>query len=164
MEGWRLLQQVPQLKWTLAARGTPVLNESELAILILRILIQMTSYYPSRDGDGAIIRPLPTVMRVLSEPNTLPHIVQLLVTFDPVIGRTIPTYIPDPTGILPHKVNIFFLGCLQPTFYVCWALLAGCLVFFKVYYKIVSESLPSSVTVLTHKFVIFSATDTGGIQ
>ena len=124
----------------------------------------MTSYYPSRDGDGAIIRPLPTVMRVLSEPNTLPHIVQLLVTFDPVIGRTIPTYIPDPTGILPHKVNIFFLGCLQPTFYVCWALLAGCLVFFKVYYKIVSESLPSSVTVLTHKFVIFSATDTGGIQ
>ena len=63
MEGWRLLQQVPQLKWTLAARGTPVLNESELAILILRILIQMTSYYPSRDGDGAIIRPLPTLQK-----------------------------------------------------------------------------------------------------
>ena len=56
MEGWRLLQQVPQLKWTLVAKGTPVLNESELAILILRILIQMTTYYPSRDGDGAIIR------------------------------------------------------------------------------------------------------------
>jgi DnaJ family protein C protein 13 len=87
MEGWRLLHQVPQLKWTLVAKGTPVLNESELAILILRILIQMTAYYPSRDADGAVIRPLPTVMRVLSEPNALPHIVQLLVTFDPVLGE-----------------------------------------------------------------------------
>ena len=38
-----------------------------------------------RDGDGAIIRPLPTVKRVLTEPNSLPHIVQLLVTFDPVL-------------------------------------------------------------------------------
>jgi DnaJ family protein C protein 13 len=89
MEGWRLLHQVPQLKWTLVAKGTPVLNESELAILILRILIQMTAYYPSRDKDGAVIRPLPTVMRVLSEPNALPHIVQLLVTFDPVLGEAV---------------------------------------------------------------------------
>ena len=31
------------------------------------------------------IRPLPTVKRILSEPNSLPHIVQLLVTFDPVL-------------------------------------------------------------------------------
>ena len=31
------------------------------------------------------LRPLPTVKRILSEPNTLPHIVQLLVTFDPVL-------------------------------------------------------------------------------
>ncbi len=89
MEGWRLLHQVPQLKWTLVAKGTPVLNESELAILILRILIQMTAFYPSRDADGAVIRPLPTVMRVLSEPNALPHIVQLLVTFDPVLGEAV---------------------------------------------------------------------------
>ena len=85
MEGWRLLHQVPQLKWTLVARGVAVMNESELATLILRILIQMAKVFPSRDVDGAIIRPLPTVKRILSEPGTLPHIVQLLVTFDPVL-------------------------------------------------------------------------------
>ena len=28
---------------------------------------------------------MPTVKRILSEPNALPHIVQLLVTFDPVL-------------------------------------------------------------------------------
>ena len=32
-----------------------------------------------------VSRPLPTVKRILSEPNALPHIVQLLVTFDPVL-------------------------------------------------------------------------------
>ncbi len=36
-----------------------------------------------RDSDQAIIRPLPRAKRVLSEPNVLPHIVQLLLTFDP---------------------------------------------------------------------------------
>ena len=40
--------QVPQLKWTLVAKGTAVMNESELATLILKILITMTSNYPSR--------------------------------------------------------------------------------------------------------------------
>ena len=36
--------------------GTAVMNESELATLILRILIQMAKVFPSRDVDGAIIR------------------------------------------------------------------------------------------------------------
>ena len=56
MEGWRLLHQVPQLKWTLVARGTGSMNESELATLILRILSHMAKIFPSRDVDGAIIR------------------------------------------------------------------------------------------------------------
>jgi len=48
MDGWRMLQHVPQLKWCLMAKGAPVLNESELATLILNILIQMCQYFPSR--------------------------------------------------------------------------------------------------------------------
>ena len=56
MEGWRLVHQVPQLKWTLVAKGVAVMNESELATLILRILITMARVFPSRDVDGAIIR------------------------------------------------------------------------------------------------------------
>jgi DnaJ family protein C protein 13 len=48
MDGWRMVQQVSQLKWCFVAKGTPVMNESELATLILNILIQMCQYFPSR--------------------------------------------------------------------------------------------------------------------
>ena len=44
-----------------------------------------TRYYPSKDVDGAIIRPLPKVKHALSDAMNLPHIVQLLLTFDPVL-------------------------------------------------------------------------------
>ena len=47
---------MPQLKWTMVARGTAVMNESELATLILRLLSHMAKIFPSRDVDGAIIR------------------------------------------------------------------------------------------------------------
>ena len=48
MDGWRPLQSVPQLKWTIMATGQAVLNESDLACLIFNMLIKMSSYYPSR--------------------------------------------------------------------------------------------------------------------
>lgn len=48
MDGWRALQQVSQLRWTLLAKGSPVLNESELAAQILEILIKVCQYFPSR--------------------------------------------------------------------------------------------------------------------
>lgn len=41
LEGWRLLQQVSQLKWMLMAKGQAVLNESELASKILGIFINL---------------------------------------------------------------------------------------------------------------------------
>ena len=48
MDGWRPLQSVPQLKWTLLASGQAVMNESDLATLILNMLIKMAEYYPSK--------------------------------------------------------------------------------------------------------------------
>ena len=44
LEGWRLLQQVPQLKWALLGKGQAVMNESEMASLILSIFINMCRY------------------------------------------------------------------------------------------------------------------------
>ncbi|MBN3289374.1 DJC13 protein, partial [Polypterus senegalus] len=85
MDGWRPLQTIPQLKWCLLASGQAVLNETDLATLILNMLITMCSYFPSRDQDNAIIRPLPRVKRLLTESTCLPHIVQLLLTFDPIL-------------------------------------------------------------------------------
>ena len=48
LEGWRTLGQLPQLKWTLVARGSPIFNESQLATEILEILIKLCVYFPSR--------------------------------------------------------------------------------------------------------------------
>lgn len=48
MDGWRPLQAIPQLKWCLLATGQAVMNESDLATMILNMLITMCSYYPSR--------------------------------------------------------------------------------------------------------------------
>ncbi|XP_058039931.1 dnaJ homolog subfamily C member 13 isoform X6 [Ahaetulla prasina] len=85
MDGWRPLQVIPQLKWCLLATGQAVLNETDLATLILNMLVTMCSYFPSRDHDNAIIRPLPKVKRLLSDNTCLPHIIQLLLTFDPIL-------------------------------------------------------------------------------
>lgn len=92
MDGWKTLDRVPQLKWTLLASGQSLLNDSELAATILDILTSVCSLYPSRDQvTGAIIRPLPKIKRQLNDPTCLPHIVQLLLTFDPVLVEKVVT-------------------------------------------------------------------------
>ena len=48
MDGWRPMVTVPQLKWTLLATGQAVMNETDMATLILNMLIKMAEYYPSR--------------------------------------------------------------------------------------------------------------------
>ena len=48
MDGWRPLQSISQLKWYLLATGTAVMNETDLAVLILNMLIKMCEFYPNR--------------------------------------------------------------------------------------------------------------------
>lgn len=86
LDGWKTIDRIPQLKWTLTASGQGILNDSELASLILDILISMCTLFPSRDQiNGAIIRPFPKIKRALNDPTCLPHLVQLLLTFDPTL-------------------------------------------------------------------------------
>lgn len=82
MEGWRQLCDVPQLKWALMGVGDSLLTESELSTVILDIFIQMVKKYPGRGAQGQLIRPEPKIKRILCQPDSLPHIVQLLLTFD----------------------------------------------------------------------------------
>lgn len=77
MDGWRPVSAIPQLKWCLLASSSPLMNETELAEIILSMLIKICEFYPSRDTHGSIIRPLPKCKRLLSEPTCLPHIVQV---------------------------------------------------------------------------------------
>ena len=91
MDGWRTIDKIPQLKWSLLATGQAKMNETSMSILILNMLIKMTAFYPSRDQDGSIIRPLPKIKRLLSESTCLTHLVQLLLTFDPIIVEKVAT-------------------------------------------------------------------------
>ena len=51
MDGWKTIDKIPQLKWTLLATGTPIMNETSMATLILNILLKMCHFYPSKDAD-----------------------------------------------------------------------------------------------------------------
>lgn len=48
MDGWRPLATIPQLKWYLMATGSPILNETDLCVLVLNMLIKMSEFYPNR--------------------------------------------------------------------------------------------------------------------
>lgn len=86
------MDRIPQLKWTLQATGQALFNEGQVAETILDILISICSLYPSRDpATDAIIRPFPKIKRLLNDPTCLPHIVQLLLTFDPILVEKVVT-------------------------------------------------------------------------
>lgn len=110
LDSWKSVSQLPQLKWSLLAKGTAVLNESELATHILNILIKMCEYYPSRDADEAIIRPLPKVKRLLSETTSLSHIVQLLLTFDPILVEKVATLLCEIMRDNPEMSKVYLTG------------------------------------------------------
>lgn len=110
LDGWRNLGNIPQFKWTLICTNNGILNESELAILILDIFIKISSYYPSRDEDGCVVRPLPRIKQYLSEQSSLPHIVQLLLTFDPVIVVRVATLISLIAEDNPIMPRLFLTG------------------------------------------------------
>lgn len=110
LDSWRVMSQVSQLKWTLIAKGNPVINESELATLIFNILIKMCEYFPSRDADNAVIRPLPRVKRLLTDLQCLPHIVQLLLTFDPVLVERVATLLCEIMKDNPEVSKVYLTG------------------------------------------------------
>lgn len=110
MDGWRLLQQITQLKWTLFAKGTPILNESELASTLLSILIRICQFFPSRDSDGAVIWPIPKIRRILCEAHCLPHVVQLLLTFDPILIEKVATLLCEIAADNPAVAKFYLTG------------------------------------------------------
>jgi len=113
MDGWRPLHSISQLKWCLMASGNHIMNESELAITCLDMLIDICKWYPNRDTDGAVVRPLPRAKRMLSDASCLPHIVQLLLTFHPTIVEKVAnllsiTCIDNPVMPRLYMTGVFF--------------------------------------------------------
>jgi DnaJ family protein C protein 13 len=97
-------------KWSILATGSPLLNESDLAALILNLLIRICEYFPSRDNEGSVIRPLPRVKRILSDALSLPHVVQLLLTFDPILVEKVATLLTLVMSDNPLLSRLFNSG------------------------------------------------------
>ncbi|XP_054277797.1 dnaJ homolog subfamily C member 13-like isoform X1 [Macrosteles quadrilineatus] len=110
MDSWRLPQNIPQIKWCLLARGSAVLNETELATVILNMLIHMCQFYPSRDQDEAVIWPIPRIKRILTSDQCLPHVVQLLLTFDPTLVEKVATLLCLVAEYNAHAANLYTTG------------------------------------------------------
>nr|XP_027203282.1 dnaJ homolog subfamily C member 13-like [Dermatophagoides pteronyssinus] len=111
---WRKISEIAQLKWTLMAEGLSIFQENNMTIYILDTLIRICERYPSRTvPDNAIIRPIPKVKQILSDESCLPHIVHLLLTFDPVIVERIATLIyliieDNPRISLLYQTGLFY--------------------------------------------------------
>lgn len=110
LDGWKSMQNISICKWTMLATGSPLLNESDLAAMILNIFIRVCQYFPSRDAEGSVIRPLPRVKKALSDVFSLPHIVQLLLTFDPILVEKVATLLTLFMGDNPLLSRLFNTG------------------------------------------------------
>ncbi|KAI1707730.1 dnaJ domain-containing protein [Ditylenchus destructor] len=108
LDKWCHLSAVAQFRWTVCSAqhcpapveatqpsGATLYNLTELCTTVLDTLIQMCAFYPSRDASGSIIRPLPRVKKILSEPVLLYQLVQLLLTYDPAIVQRVAHLIND---------------------------------------------------------------------
>ena len=64
----------------------------------------------SRDENGAMIRPLPRAKRMLSDPLALRHVVQLLLTFDPVLVERVATLLVEVMQDNPAASQLYLTG------------------------------------------------------
>ena len=113
LDGWSPLSSIAQLKYTLLATGQAMLDDTRVAELALDILIQLVEVFPTRNEDGFIIRPMPLVKRHISEPTILPHLVQLLLTFDPPLVERVAKLLhivmdDNPLVSLLYLIGVFY--------------------------------------------------------
>ena len=99
------MTQVPHVAWGSLATGTALLSYTQLGELILDLFLGLCSMYPTRTPAGALIHPMPSPKRILSHPDRLPHLVQLLLTMEPSIverGATLLTQLVEDNPSLPR--------------------------------------------------------------
>lgn len=81
--GWRLENLSLFAVWVMFCAKIPKLIRNNLWFLFIFVFC--------RNKEGAIIWPMSRIKQVLSNDNCLHHIVQLLLTFDPVIVEKVAT-------------------------------------------------------------------------
>ena len=82
-----------------------------MSALILSMLTHVCQFYPSKDEDGAVIRPLPKIKQALSDPSHLPHLVQLLLTFDPTLVERVAQLLHFVLEDNSRMPTLYLTGC-----------------------------------------------------
>ncbi|KPI90185.1 putative endosomal trafficking protein RME-8 [Leptomonas seymouri] len=118
MSGWREFRSVAQLRWGIISADLPsVLTLTEVTNTVLDIFLLLCEHYPSLNSDGAVMQPQPKVKRLLSSPSILPHLVQLLLTFDSGVCARVHTLLFSLMEANPFVgrlflTGVFFFSCL----------------------------------------------------
>ncbi|GMT02615.1 hypothetical protein PENTCL1PPCAC_24789, partial [Pristionchus entomophagus] len=131
MTQWQALSAVPQFRWTVCCQQpataassstttvststescttAPLYNLTQLATVCLDILIQMAEFFPSRDTNECVVRPMPKIKKVLTEPSLLYQIVQLLLTYDPAIVQRVATLLHMVMQDNPFLPRLYLSG------------------------------------------------------
>lgn len=63
-----------------------------------------------RDNDGAIIWPIARIRRALTDSLHLPHVVQLLLTFDPVLVEKVAYLLCEVASDNPNAAKLYMTG------------------------------------------------------
>eukprot|EP01064_Diplonema_japonicum_P030924 TRINITY_DN5388_c1_g1_i1.p1 TRINITY_DN5388_c1_g1~~TRINITY_DN5388_c1_g1_i1.p1 ORF type:complete len:2479 (+),score=758.14 TRINITY_DN5388_c1_g1_i1:52-7488(+) len=109
LDAWHAFEDIPQLKWNLLYSSAGCLNPTELSCLVLDMLIRMCAFYPTRNIDGIIVRPVPRIKRMLAEPTVLPHIAQIMLTLDPGLVNRCASLLCELMEDNPHSSARLYL-------------------------------------------------------
>ena len=63
-----------------------------------------------RDSDGAVIWPIPKIKRMLCDHQCMPHIAQLLLTFDPTLVEKVASLLCEVSADNPAAAKFYLTG------------------------------------------------------
>lgn len=111
MDGWRPVEQIAQLKWYLMATGIPLMNESEMAALILDTLVRICDFYPCRCVHG-----LSPMLLAVSHCHTYPYGVHVIMFSDCSCSHIHSAHSTVTVTMLSSDLSLGQNGCsLSPT-------------------------------------------------
>ncbi|VEL38157.1 unnamed protein product [Protopolystoma xenopodis] len=89
------------------------LDHSQLSLRCIGLLSRISNCCSARDIHGGIVRPLPLPRRALTHQDCLPHLVELLLTFDPALVEQIVSLlhtVVDQNPFLPriYQTGVFY--------------------------------------------------------
>ncbi|RZR95698.1 hypothetical protein BHM03_00024570 [Ensete ventricosum] len=104
MADWKRLRDIRELRWALAVR-VPVLTPIQVGEAALAILHSMVSARSDLDDAGEIVTPTPRVKRILSSPRCLPHIAQVIFSYQMSFAAAMVSDSDTPEIIWTHKMR-----------------------------------------------------------